>query len=474
MLLFAKPDLSSVHIQPHHSGFRYGLILWVLFLGGCTHLTAYKPSETLQQALSKPASANNMTAEWWRTLGDKHLNQQIEKALQQNFSVQAAQERIAAAKAAADAVSANHSPELSITGNTRYQNDRGGDSAQYSAGLSASYEIDLWQRLQAGTDAAQLKVQASAESYRAAVLALSGDIALNWIKLIEARQQSELLQQQLRNGERTEQLLTLRYQTGQVRIEDILRQQLSNRALQAEQISMESGIKTLGFQLAILTGQPPQSVAFPFSLALPPAPTEVSIDASLLQRRPDVREALFSLAAADRDFAAAVSAQYPALTLSASHLSRADSPGALFSDWLTSLAGNLVIPLLDGQNRQARALQARARRNESVALYRHKVLQAMQETETALVQEQQQRRRIENLQQRLSLAESVHQQLRHGYYNGANSYLSVLSAEKEFNSLQRNLLSARRDLIESRIALHRAIAGDVNQLNTANLAMVQK
>ena len=157
--------------------------------------------------------------------------------------------------------------------------------------------------------------------------------------------------------------------------------------------------------------------------------------------------------------ASAVAERFPRLTLSASLSNEITDSEALFDDWLATLAGNLVLPLIDGGQRRAEARRFRSLREQRLYEYGQATLVAFQEVEDALVQERQQQRRMESLREQLALADSAYRQLRIQYVNGAVGYLEVLSALQERQELRRTLITARQELLAFRVALYRALAG---------------
>lgn len=192
-----------------------------------------------------------------------------------------------------------------------------------------------------------------------------------------------------------------------------------------------------------------------------PALPETGVPLELIQRRPDVQSIYYALRAADRDLAAAISSQYPRLSLSASASSVADNVGNLFKDWTLSLAGNLLAPVF-----YAGRLRAEVDRNEAVKAellntYSQTVLTAFREVEDALALERNQTRSIASIEAQLDLARQSYEQLRLEFFNGISDYLDVLVALTEQQRLERALVSARLNLLEYRIALHRALAGSI-------------
>jgi outer membrane protein TolC len=177
-------------------------------------------------------------------------------------------------------------------------------------------------------------------------------------------------------------------------------------------------------------------------------------------RRPDVRRDYLAFLGADRDLASAISAQYPRINLTASVLNVAESPETLFRDWFAAIAGQIVAPLLDGGRRRAEVDRTNAVAGQRFYEYGQTMLNAFREVEDSLSLEHYQVKRIERLDAQVHLAQQAAGQLRDQYLIGDAEYLDVLSAIQSQQRLQRELLSARLDLVLIRIGLYLALAGD--------------
>ena len=191
---------------------------------------------------------------------------------------------------------------------------------------------------------------------------------------------------------------------------------------------------------------------------LPPLPY-TGIPSELVRRRSDVRSAFNRLKAADSEVAAAISSCYPRITLNASLPSTEDDYYDIFDNWARSFTGSLVAPLLDAGRRRAEVERNRAARKQHLFEYGQAILTSFQEVEDALVREKKQLERIRSIREQLELARKTHRQERLEYYNGMGEYTDVLNALAEIQSLHRELVSARLQRLEYRIALYRALAG---------------
>lgn len=399
--------------------------------------------------------------QWWVAFDDAALNRLVDRALGANLDLQAAYERLNQARAVRARQEAGLFPSLEARAGAERRDDGDSETDLFSAGLAAEYELDLWGRVRAQADAEAFRVAASGADYQAAALSLAAEVANTWFELLTQRTQQELASAQLDTNRDVLSLIRARFGIGESASADVLRQRQLVEASREQLLTVQARTRVIEHQLAVLLGEPPKGVVFPDDgtlPALPPLPA-TGVPAELVRRRPDLRQAYFQLQAADADLASAVAERFPRLTLSASLSNETTDSEALFDDWLATLAGNLVLPLIDGGQRRAEARRFRSLREQRLYEYGQATLVAFQEVEDALVQERQQQRRMESLREQLALADSAYRQLRIQYVNGAVGYLEVLSALQERQELRRTLITARQELLAFRVALYRALAG---------------
>ena len=400
---------------------------------------------------------------WWLAFEDPVLNELMDQALANNFDLKTAWDRLAQAEALVRSAGADLSPALDgdvDTSKERYrESGETYDSSSYSLGLSASYELDLWGRIRSSRDAAIYDAKASREDLRTAALTLSAEVAGTWYHLVEQYGQWEILNEQIAINEQILELVSLQFRTGQVGIADMLQQRQLVESNKGDKTQVEAEIKVLQHQLAILLGYAPlQSVAPRISslVSLPSLP-QTGVPAALIQSRPDIRSAYYAVLSADSDLAAALANRFPRLSLTAEAEISGDHVRALFDDWLATLAANLTAPLLDGGARKAEIDRTRSAASEALHAYGQTILDALSEVEDALAKERHQRDFIQSLETQLKLAGQVSERMRDRYLQGTVDYQRVLDALLSQQTLQQSVLSARRDLVQDRIDLCRAL-----------------
>lgn len=438
-------------------------VLLVCLLSGCVTggpRPVFSPASLPQLSAGGPATVPDR---WWQEFSDAGLDRQINLALGQNFELATALQRLRAARALTRREASDLLPDLDGVvdlGHTfRPQTNR----TQTSWGLDAAYQVDLWGQIQSRVDAERLRAEATREDYQAIALSLAAEVARTWFSLIEAHAQLSLLDEQLATNRDGLTAVELRFATGgQGGSPDVLRQRQLVQSTREQATIVRADIALLEHQLAVLTGQPPQTARYVPGVRFPDLPElpTVSLPAELLGRRPDVKASYLAFAAADRDVEVAVTDQYPRLDLSASLRNSADHPEALFRDFFFSIGGQLVGPILDGGQRRAEVERTSAVRCQRFNEYRQTILVALQEVEDGLALEKYQIERIRLLEQQLELAQSASDQLRQRFITADASFLDILSAIQSQQRLQRTMLSARLELILIRIGLYLSLAGD--------------
>ena len=243
---------------------------------------------------------------------------------------------------------------------------------------------------------------------------------------------------------------------------------------QAALIRAQEQAEVLQNELAGLVGTTPGSIALQTEAQLIDIPAQpmISIPAELIQQRPDVRRAYLAVQAADQRVAAAIADQFPRLSLSAGVETSGMEARDLFDNWLANMAGNLTQPIFDGNRRKAEIKRTKAVLSQTIHQYGEQILLSLQEVEDALTQERSQSEYLTNLTVQLATSRQVVDRTRESYLKGQLEYIRVLDALASFQSLERNHLTAKRQLIERRIDLCRALAGGW-EMNRPKLASMQ-
>ncbi|NOQ13862.1 MAG: TolC family protein, partial [Methyloprofundus sp.] len=285
--------------------------------------------------------------------------------------------------------------------------------------------------------------------------------AIAWYRLIEQRSQLQLLKQQIKTNQDNVLITTSRFAGAQSSAADLFQQQQTLEARVGDKSDVLANIKVLEHQLAILTGDTPGMLQFADNQQLPDVPRQpqTGLGIDLIQRRPDLRLAYFRVQAADQRIASAIADRFPKLSLSANVDTLSPNLQSLFNNWIATLAGNLLLPIVDGGRRVAEVDRTQAVAAAALNNYATTVQQAIKEVEDALIQEQQQQQLINSLNKQYVLSQKATEQIRLRYMYGSMDFLRVLTTQISQQSLERSRLAAKRLLIEYRINLYRSLAG---------------
>ncbi|MDO9239771.1 MAG: efflux transporter outer membrane subunit [Methylicorpusculum sp.] len=444
-----------------------GLAIMILLclLSACSvEVKEFKTPVAINESFSLTGRAS-LQERWWLSFNDPTLNQLIDKALQQNLDLIAAYDRLKQAQAIARKTGSELIPALDATSSLSRRD--GSETLglfttdNFSLGLIAGYELDLWGRIRAGTYAAEQDVKASEQDIHTTAIALSAEIARTWYQLIEQQKQHDLLTEQIVINEQYANLIEVRFRGGQATAADVFQQRQLLEGVVGDRYTVLANIEVLKNQLAVLTGQSPGTLEiatsdhFPEINGLP----DTGLTSDLIQRRPDVLKAYFRLQAADLRVAAAIADRFPKIGLSAGIDTTAPDLQDFFNNWMATLAGNLVLPLIDGGRRIAEVDRTKAATEEALNLYGQSVLQSIKEVENALAQEERQHQRLDSLKQQLRYLNEANNNIRIRTAYGAFDFLRVLSTLNSLQAMQRTLIRAERELVDFRILLYRSLAG---------------
>ncbi len=332
---------------------------------------------------------------------------------------------------------------------------------QFRASAGAAYEVDLWRRLGSQSSAAKLDQMAIRDDVEAIATSVAAEISETWFDMTSQQAQLKLLTAQIETNERLLELVKLRFRHGLVSALDVYQQRQQLVATRAQLALANSALGALGHRLTVLVGYAQSGAEVRPSEALPELPPlpGVGVPADLLERRPDVRAARRRVEAADYRVAAAVADRLPGLRLSGSTSLQDSKLSQLIAKPLWSILAAVTAPLIDGGRRRAEVRRNKAIVEEQVANYGQVMLQAMTEVESALVQERGQLSYVSELTKQVEIAKASLREAQSRYRAGLSDYLRVLSSLQALQQTEIALLQAQRQMFSFRVQLCRALGG---------------
>ena len=435
-------------------------------LVGCAHERDLEPEIELPESFSAQPSGPAAPDRWWESFDDPGLDALVEEALGGNFQLAQAWSRLDQVAALREQQSSFLWPtaQLEASAGRSRSTDPFGNTAhgnRFSLSAAAAYEVDIWGRIAAADDAAELDLQAGQGDVESLAMTLVSQVAETWFLLLEARATLALLDSQVKTNEQFLELVQLRFSVGQARAVDVYQQRQQLMAVRSQIPLAQARAGALERALALLVGTLPgrntlsDRAQLPELVALPGS----GVPSELLENRPDLRAARLRVASQDRRVAAAIADRFPALRLTGSTGYQADAVEDLLDRWVWSIAGSLVLPVLDGARRKAEVHRQKAVLDERLAGYSHALLTAFKEVEDALDGEARQQLYIAELEAQLEVARASLRESRASYAQGLTDYLPVLQALGAVQNTERNLIGAKRQRLSYRVQLHRALGG---------------
>ncbi|WP_338445466.1 efflux transporter outer membrane subunit [Pelagerythrobacter marensis] len=454
--------------------------LSALALSGCAAGPDYALSPPIPASSGPFLSADDpafapapLPADWWRLYDDPVLDSLVQDALRANTEVRQALARIERARAGLRGARGDRLPQTALGAGANYgrvpesQVPAGAEreSWSYDAGIDIAYEVDLFGRVGRGIEAAQADLAASeadADAVRVMVVAETtrayADAAASAARLRVAREIVALLDQSLAlTGKRHEAGLESGLAVARIAT---LRDQRA-----ADIPALEAARSAALFRLATLTGRAPADlppIAGERSIVLEIArPIPVGDGAALLARRPDIRAAERRLAANTARIGVATADLYPRITLGGS----IGSTGPDIGDILTGgplrwLAGTLLSWSFANQEAiRARIGMAEADTQGSLAAFDGAVLNALEETETALSNYARAIERRKTLQAAGEQAERAARIVRAQQREGAINSLERLDAERTLADIRAQLAAQDAEISRAQIDVFRALGG---------------
>lgn len=452
-----------------------------LVLSGCAIGPDYlRPANLLPAAFSEARPADQVSIapnpaidpRWWTLFNDAMLNELVEQALSNNADLRQAVARVEQADAVAREAGASFFPEIdgsAATSNTKASTK----TATYvstmprirharSAGLSTSFELDVWGRVRRANEAAQASVLATRYSHDAIRLSVAGLVAANYLSLRAYDAQLAVTAETLKSREESMKLARVRVDAGLVSPLDGYQAEGALAAAQA-QLAEQRRLRALSeHQLALLTGNPTLQVA-PGDLRklpLPPQPP-AGLPSDLIEGRPDVMQSEQELVAANAGIGIAKAGYFPKFTLTGSVGSESRTLSDLFSGgsgtW--SLGIGALMPILDFGRTSARVDQARAVNQQSLIAWQNTLQTAYKEVRDALVslREDGEAESAQNL--RVSAAEQALKLARTRYDAGYSGYLEVLDAQRTANDANLAQIATRQARLLAAVDLFKALGG---------------
>lgn len=421
------------------------------------------------QWTSKHIAYDQAIEHWAETFKQPRLTALLQETLQNNYDLKTAAARVKSAYEVANIAGSARLPQLNFT--PGYQRSRfpetlgaAHESGAFSALFNFSWELDVWGRIQAAKQAARQRADAANADYRYARLSLAARTAQLYFELAEARLQSEVAAQSVKDRSVIVDLIRGRFNRGLTRGLD-LRLALTDLAnAEAQLADTRNQMQSTARLLDVLLGRyPSASLIQQARFAALPPPVAAGLPSELLMRRPDINAAMDRLRAADSSLESAEKALLPRITLTAgggtSSPALTDLIDPRAAAW--NLAMGLVQPIFTGNRLQAQIRLNEAEVEAALADYMNIALNAFREVEQTLTAETWLRNREKALKEAVEQTEASRKLAVYSYQQGLIQILTLLDSYRSALSAQSAHLTVQRQLLSNRVNLYLALGGTV-------------
>ncbi|WP_243442763.1 efflux transporter outer membrane subunit [Pacificimonas flava] len=436
----------------------------VLLLSACAAVEPYqKPALTAPTDFAAPNRPSpGMNELWWLGFSEPQLNALVEQALLVNRDIEAARQRLLAARASLRAERSDRRPSVDGYAEGGAEVEAGGSGGLTGvAGLSVLLDPDLSGRLSYEVQVAA--AQAAAADYFVADTRriVAAAVVDAFIELRRTQARLALLEESTALQQQTLEIVSLRFEAGLSANLDVRRAAADLARTRAQRGLLEISRAQAANSLAILLNRPPRNTLANVEVQ-PEVPDyrggpPIGLPADLLRRRPDLLVAEADLLAAAAQVGAERADLRPRLTIPGSLVLGSGTLGGLVDEFLGTLVAALDVPIFDGGRRRAEIAAARAETDARYAEYRRSLLSALADVEGALVAADAYEDRIADLEQAINESQTAFDQSNALYREGLATLFDVLDAQRQLISSREALIDAEANLASAIVSLYASL-----------------
>ena len=449
----------------------------LLVLAGCAVGPDYHQPATPVDAhytnAGQPGLAEGQALEqYWTSFADPLLNSLVDDAVVYNKDLATAAANLSAARAARRLAGFDQFPTVTFSGAYTHnlyaqqqlpgvrQHDREFDTAD--AGFEGLWELDLFGRVRRNVEAARADVGAASAILQDARVSVIAEVARDYFVLRGLQDQLALTERNADNQLNTLKLTRVRLEAGRGNELDTTRAEAQWRTTLASIPTLEALIATTMYRISVLTGRPP--AALNEQLQPQPAPNlpplnSIGTPELLLRRRPDIRIAERRLAGATARIGVAVGDLFPKVTLTGNfgYLAPTFSELGEGEARFFSIGPGISWAAFDLGRVRARISTAQAETDAAFSSYEGAVLNALEDTEGALVSYGRSQSHRESLASAAAASDKASDLARKRFEGGLVDFLEVLDAERTALTAELLFSQSRTDEATSLIAVYKAL-----------------
>lgn len=337
----------------------------------------------------------------------------------------------------------------------------------YSLGLSASWELDIWKKLRNAKKAAVFEYLSTVEGKNFMVTGLISEIADSYYELQALDNQLAIIEQNLEIQGNALRMVRLQKQAARATELAVRRFEAEVLKNQSHKFEVQQQIVETENKLNFLIGRRPRHIERNSNNFVESNLDTIyaGVPSQLLQNRPDIRRAEYELAATKLDVKVAKANFYPSFGIRAGVGLQAFNPKYLTytpQSLLYSAVADMVGPLINRNAIKAEYKTANARQVQAVFEFEKAILQGYIEVANQLSN-------INNLKKSYALKADQVQALTESidlstrlFQSARIEYIEVLFTQREALESKMELVETKRDQFMARVSMYRALGGGWN------------
>ena len=413
------------------------------------------------------------TLDWWRGFRSRELTDLMEEAQTVNLDIAAAVARFKQADAQARIAGAALLPSLSGSGQETYSRTSGSSASgltiggrevvNYSASLSASYQLDFWGQNRDALQAAEETAIANRFDRDVVALTTLTSVATAYFQMLASQDRIRTAERNIASATRILDAIRQRLKAGTGTDLDVAQQEsvLANQraAVPPLRQTLEQNINAL----ALLVARPPESVRITGGsmnqIALPRVTP--GLPSELLTQRPDIRRQEAQLASATANVGSARAQFFPTIQLTGQGGYQSSALVSLFQPHAAffSMVGGLTQPIFDGGRILGNFEFNQARQDELLQTYRKTVVSAFTDVDNALYSIKQTTERLRLQREVVAASRRAFQLSEQQLRAGTADIVTVLNTQLTLFQAEDVLWQAQLARLLAFVSLYQALGG---------------
>lgn len=463
----------------------YSILPLLLAIAGCVAVGPdyVRPEAPVPDTWAIPKDTGLKATEaelfaWWQVFEDPVLDQLVEFAHRQNYTLELAGLRVLESRAVLGIATGLQYPQQQLaSGDAAWvspsENAGQGSTAfsRYELGASLAWEMDFWGKYRRGIESADAALMASVASYDEAVVLVTAQVVGTYVSIRILEEQLRIAHENLKLQQRSYDIAEVLYRNGQDSELDVQQAKTLLLGTQATVPELTTQLHLAYNALNTLLGRNHgfvEDLIGPGDIPDVPEQVAVGIPADLLRRRPDVRQAELTAVAQNANVGVATADLYPSIALGGSFgvasISKDVGGGGasqLFSsDSINYAAGvSFSWPVFNYGRIQNNIRVQDARLQQALVAYRQTVLTAAQEVDDAMVSLNGAQAQNAILAEGVVAAERSNELSMLQYREGFSGYQRVLDSQKSLFAQQNRYAASRGQAVLSVVQLYKALGG---------------